>query len=103
MEERRKLNRVQYPAKSLIVLVETGEKYFVATENVSPLGMGLKAEKGIPDLNGKDIIIVAETLIMYATVVRQIEEEDGVVIGISAKKFTNDVLEYLFDQIGGNE
>lgn len=103
MEERRNINRVKYPAKSLIVLVETGDKYFVNTENVSPLGMGLKAEKGIPDITGKDIIIVAETLIMYATVVRQNEEEDGVVIGISAKKFTTDVLEYLFEQIGGNE
>ena len=103
MEERRKLDRVNYPAKSVIVVVDSGEKFFVQTENVSPLGMGLKAEKGVSDLLHKDIIIVAETLIMYANVVRQEVEEDGVVLGISAKKFTPDVLEYLFEHIGGEE
>jgi len=103
MEERRKLNRVHYPAQSLIVLVESGKQYFVQTDNVSPLGMGLKASLDIPDILGKDIIIVAETLIMYATVVRQIKEDDGVIIGISAKKFTSEVLEYLFEHIGGEE
>ena len=70
MEERRQLNRVNYPAKSVIVVVESGEKIFVQTENVSPLGMGLRAPKDVADLLYKDIIIVAETLIMYATVVR---------------------------------
>lgn len=35
MEERRKINRVEYNAKSVIVVCETGEKYFVDVENVS--------------------------------------------------------------------
>ena len=52
------------------------------------------------DANGKDIIIVAETLIMYAEVNRQEKQEDGsYIIGIGAKKFTQDVLEYLFTHI----
>ena len=100
MEERRKLTRVNYPTKSVIVVCDTGERYFVETENVSPLGMGIRLPAGTPDLIGKDIIIVAETLIMYADVMRQEPNEDGSFkAGISARKFTPDVLEYLFTHI----
>lgn len=100
MEERRKIHRVQYPTKSVIVVCETGEKYYVETENVSPLGMGLHLPKDCPDLVGKDIIIVAETLIMYADVKRQVQREDGSFeAGISAKKFSPEVLQYLFEHI----
>ena len=57
-------------------------------------------EPGAPDITGKDIIIVTETLIMYADVNRQEKQEDGsLVAGISARKFTDDVLQYLFDHI----
>lgn len=101
MEERRKLSRVDYSAKSVIVVCETGEKYYVETENVSPLGMGIHIDKDAPDILGKDIIIVAETLIMYADVVRQVRREDGsYTIGIAARKFTPEVLDYLFNHIG---
>lgn len=102
MEERRKIHRVQYPTKSVIVVCETGEQYYVETENVSPLGMGLHLPKDCPNLVGKDIIIVAETLIMYADVKRQEQKEDGgFEAGISARKFTTEVLEYLFEHIAG--
>ena len=38
---------------------------------------------------------------MYAEVNRQEKQEDGTyVVGIRAKKFTEDVLEYLFSHIG---
>ena len=101
MEERRQINRVEYPAKGVIVICDTGDKVFVETENVSPLGMGIKAPKETADILGKDIIIVAETLIMYATVNRQEKREDGdFTLGINAKKFTPEVLEYLFNHIG---
>lgn len=104
MEERRKINRVEYPTRSIIVVCETGEKFFVETENVSPLGMGLRLPAGTPDLTGKDIIIVAETLIMYADVKRQLKREDGSFeVGISARKFTSEVLEYLFTRIAVEE
>lgn len=101
MEERRKLDRVNYQAKSVIVVCDTEEKIFVEVENVSPLGMGIRMPAGSPDITGKDIIVVAETLIMYATVTRIVKQEDGSLkVGIEAKKFTDDVLQYLFDHIG---
>lgn len=101
MEERRQINRVEYIAKSVIVVCETQEVIQVSVENVSPLGMGVRMEEDRPDIVGKDIIIVAETLIMYADVTRQEKQEDGsYMIGIQAKKFTQDVLEYLFTHIG---
>lgn len=100
MEERREIGRVDFPSNSVIVVCETGDKYYVTTKNVSPLGMGITAPGDVPEIVGKDIIIVAETLIMYADVNRQVKEEDGSwTIGISAKKFTPEVLEYLFSHI----
>ena len=104
MEERRNISRVEYRAKSVIVVCDTGEKYFVETKNVSPLGMGIIMDKDAPDIVGKDIIIVANTLIMYADVNRQEKNEDGTfTVGISAKQFTPEVLQYLFNHIAGDE
>jgi len=102
MEDRRKINRVSYPTRSVIVDCETQTRYYVKTDNVSPLGMGLIADSTIPNMVGRDIIIVAETMIMYADVVRQEKNEDGTyTLGVNARKFTEDVLEYLFDRIVG--
>jgi len=101
MEERRSINRVGYMVKSIIVTCDDFSKYYVDVNNVSPLGMGIIAPAGTPNLMGKDIIIVADTLIMYADVTRQVEKEDGTFeIGIQAKKFTPNVLGYLFEHIG---
>lgn len=101
MEERRNINRVDYKVKSVIVVCDTYEKYFVDVDNVSPLGMGITAPENTPDLVDKDIIIVADTLIMYASVTRQKKCDNGsFVIGIHAKRFTPEVLEYLFEHIG---
>ena len=102
MEERRSINRVEYQVKSVIVVCDTFEKYYVDVSNVSPLGMGIKGPADLPDILGKDIIIVADTLIMYALVNRQKKLDDGrFEIGIGAKKFTPEVLNYLFEHIGG--
>lgn len=101
MVERRGINRVEYGVKSVIVTCDTFEKFVVDALNVSPLGMGLVAPADTPSLVGRQIIIVADTLIMYADVLRQEEMEDGQFqIGIQAKKFTPDVLEYLQKCIG---
>lgn len=101
MVERRNISRVEYSAKSVIVVCDTGEKYMVETKNVSPLGMGVIMPGDSPDIVGKDIIIVASTLIMYADVNRQEKNEDGTfTVGISAKEFTPEVLQYLFNHIG---
>lgn len=104
MEERRRIDRVKYQAKGVVVVCDTGEKYFVETQNVSPLGIGFTMPAGSPQIEGKDIIIVADTLIMYADVTRQVEKEDGSFdVGISARKFTPEVLEYLFTHIAEDE
>ena len=100
MEERRNISRVDYSAKGVLVICDTGEKYEVETKNVSPLGMGVLVHESTPNLIGKDVIIVASTLIMYATVNRQADNNDGThIIGIEAKQFTPEVLQYLFDHI----
>lgn len=100
MEERRGINRVDYGVKSVIVTCDTYEKFIVDAVNVSPLGMGILAPADTPDLIGRQIIIVADTLIMYGDVLRQEKMEDGKFqVGIHAKKFTPSVLQYLFEHI----
>lgn len=100
MEERRNISRVDYSAKGVVVVCDTGEKYMVDTKNVSPLGMGIIMPVDSPDIIGKDIIIVASTLIMYADVNRQVKNDDGTyTVGISARQFTPEVLQYLFSHI----
>jgi hypothetical protein len=101
MEEKRGIGRVGYTAKGIIVVCDNQENFAVEVKDVSPLGMGIKMRADAPDILGKDIIIVAETLIMYATVNRQEKQEDGTyVVGIEARKFTPEVLQYLFEHIG---
>ena len=101
MEERRNISRVDYKANGVVVVCETGDKFFVRTKNVSPLGMGITMSPDVPDLVGKDIIIVANTLIMYADVSRQVTNDDETyTVGIHARPFTPEVLEYLFQHIG---
>ncbi len=100
MKEKRAISRVVFSAKSVVVVCDTQERYFVDVRNVSPLGMGIKMPPDTPDLIGKSIIIVAETLIMYAEVIRQEKNSDGTfTVGINAKKFTEDVLEFLFERL----
>lgn len=100
MEERRRIDRVNYRAKSVIVVCDTGESFFVETRNVSPLGIAFTMPAGSPQLVGKDIIIVADTMIMYADVTRQEAQEDGSFkVAIAARKFTPEVLNYLFEHI----
>lgn len=100
MEERREISRVDYKVKSVIVTCDDYSKYYVDVDNVSPLGMGITGPSDLPNIVGKDIIIVADTLIMYADVTRQERRDDGKYeIGIQARKFTPDVLQYLFEHI----
>ncbi len=101
MEERRKIGRVAYSANSIIVDRESLEKYYGQVKNISPLGIAIEVDGDTPSLLGKDVIVVAETLIMYADVVREDENVDGKrTVAFSSRKFTNEVLEYLFKQIG---
>ncbi|WP_022776175.1 PilZ domain-containing protein [Butyrivibrio sp. AE2015] len=100
MEERRKINRVEFKANSVIVDKESLEKYFGEVKNVSPLGMAITVDEKTPSILGNDVIVVAETLIMYADVVREDKEANGKkAIALKARKFTPDVLQYLFEHI----
>jgi hypothetical protein len=104
MNERRKINRVKYEAKSVMVVCDSLNKIYADVLNLSPLGVAVKVSGDTEDLLGKDIIIVAETLIMYAEVVREDKQEDGTkVVALNAKKFTQDVLSYLFEHIALDE
>ena len=101
MEERRKINRVDYEANSVIVDRETEDKYYGRVKNISPLGLAIVVDDKTPSLLGRDVIIVAETMIMYADVVREDTPLGGSrTIAFSARKFTGDVLQYLFEHIG---
>lgn len=102
--ERRAITRVDYSAQSVIVVCDTQEKIFADVINVSPLGIAVTLPKGSKSILGKDIIIVAETMIMYADVVREEMADNGrLTIGLNARKFTPDVLEYLFSHIADDE
>lgn len=101
MEERRKISRVAYKANGVVVICDTQEKIYVDVKDISPLGMGIRVPEGHEGLLGKQVIVVAETLIMYAEVSREEKQEDGsTFIGVHAIKFTDDVLQYLFSHIG---
>ncbi|RKM57551.1 PilZ domain-containing protein [Butyrivibrio sp. CB08] len=101
MEERRQINRVAYSANSVIVDRETQEKFYGQVKNISPLGIAIEVSSDTPKLLGKDVVVVAETIIMYADVIREDEKEDGSrIVAFSSKKFTNEVLTYLFEHIG---
>ena len=101
MEERRKISRVEYKTNGVVVICDTQEKIYVDVKDISPLGMGICVPEGHEGLLGKQVIVVAETLIMYAEVSREEKQEDGATfIGVHAIKFTDDVLQYLFSHIG---
>ena len=100
MEERRRIDRVGYQAKSVIVVCDSGESIFVETCNVSPLGIAFTMPAGSPDLIGRAARNAEGHVIMYADVTRQEALEDGSFkVAISAKKFTPEVLQYLFEHI----
>lgn len=100
MEERRKISRVEFDSKGVIVDCETLEKIYAEVVDFSPLGVAVTISGDSPSLEGKDVIIVAETLIMYADVVREEVVEGGKKkVAFKAKKFTSEVLQYLFEHI----
>lgn len=104
MQERRTINRVEFIANSVIVDKETLTKYYGQVKNISPLGIAITVDKRIPDLVSRDVIVVAETMIMYAEAVREDKEEGAKkTLAFQARKFTPDVLQYLFTQIGDEQ
>ncbi len=104
MLERRTINRVEFLANSVIVDKETLHKYYGQVKNISPLGIAITVDKRIPNMVGRDVVIVAETMIMYAEAVRE-DKEEGMKksVAFKARKFTPDILQFLFESIGGDE
>lgn len=101
MEERREITRVEYNCQGVIVVIDTEEKIMVKVANVSPLGMGVLIPKDAPAILNKDIIIVADCMVMYANVNR-VADYDGEynIAGIQGKTFDDETLGYLFEHIG---
>ena len=98
--ERRAIGRVSFPSRGVLVVCDTQEVLHVGVRDLGPIGVGLRADADVPNIVGKDVIMVAETLIMYADAVRQDPLPDGSwSIGLAARKFSRDVLQYLFDGI----
>ena len=72
----------------------------VKVRDLGPIGVGICVPFDTQVLVGKDVILVAETLIMYADAVRQTQLNDEEwVIGLSARKFPQDVLQFIIDGI----
>ena len=104
MQERRTINRVEFLANSVIVDKESLNKYYGQVKNISPLGIDITVDERIPNLVTRDVIIVAETMIMYAEAVREDKENYGKKsVAFKARKFTPEVLQYLFEHIGLDE
>lgn len=98
--ERREFGRVDYPSEGIAVVCGTQNVIHVGVQNIGPSGVGLILPAGTPELIGKDLILITDTVIMYADVLRQEPLEDGAwKAGLSAKRFTPGVLQYLFDSI----
>ena len=98
--ERRAIGRVAFPSRGVLVVCDTQEVLHVGVRDLGPIGVGVRVDPETQNLVGKDVIMVAETLIMYADVVRQEPLPDGSwSVGLSARKFSRDVLQYLFDGI----
>ena len=96
--EKRAIGRVAFPSRGVVVVCDTQEVLHVGVRDLGPIGVGIRVEADTPNLLGKDV--VAETLIMYADVVRQDPLPDGSwSVGLAARKFSTDVLQYLFDGI----
>lgn len=101
MEERRRVERTKYVNMNIIIVCDTEEKYYIQVDNVSPLGMGIKMPAGSPDIMGKDVIVVAESVVMFAVVRRMVPCEDGSIeVGIEGKPFTEDMLKCLYENVG---
>lgn len=98
--ERRSLGRVAYPSDGVMVVCDTQQVIRVGVRDIGPGGVGLIMPADIPRLMGKDVILVTDTVIMYADVIRQNQMENGGwAVGLAARKFSREVLQYLFESI----
>jgi hypothetical protein len=104
MEERRSINRIEFLANSVIVDRESLEQYYGQVKNISPLGIAITVDERIPNLVGRDCIVIVDTMIMYSEAVRE-DEEFGMKksVAFKARRFEPDVLKFLFDHVGNDD
>ena len=101
--ERRAIGRVSFPSQAVIVICDTEEVLHARVRDIGPIGVGAILDPGTKSILNKDVIIVAETLIMYADVVREQPLEDGsTIVGLAARKFPQNVLQFIFESIENN-
>lgn len=99
-DDRRMFDRREYRPEGIAVVCDTQQVLYVGVRDISPGGVGITLPADAPYLLKEDLILVADTMIMYASVVRQVKQEDGSwQAGLEAKKFSQEVLQYLFDSI----
>ena len=96
-DEKRKINRIKYNVNGVMVVCASHQAVYIDVINVSPLGIGmLVKEKDIKGLADKEVVIVADTLIMFAKINHIQKREDGLFeVGVEARKFTENVFNYL--------
>ena len=101
MEERRGITRIEYTVPGVIVVIDNQEVIQVKVNDISPLGMGVLVDKGLERLLNKEIIIVADCMVMNAIVTRLADFSDEQdLLGIRGKSFDQETLQYLFEHIG---
>lgn len=96
-KEKRKVVRVNYNVNGVLVVCDTHQAIYVDVVNVSPLGIGMNVKaKDVNNLPDKEVILVADTLIMFARVTHIQKKDDEIFeVGIQAKKLTENVFNYL--------
>lgn len=101
INDKRKIGRIEFSTPSQMVVYGTGETIYVRVEDASPKGMGLSIKGQPHDLLNKDVIVIADTVIMYASIRHVTPRNDGTCfVGIAAKKFTDEVLRYIVRNFG---
>ena len=72
--------------------------------DVSPLGLSLTVAEDAPDLLNSNVIVATDTMIMYAQIVRRVpRKEGGWQLGVNARRFTPEIVQYLFTSISGQD
>lgn len=98
--ERRRFERVACQARGVAVLCGSREVLRVDLVDMSLGGAGLTLPADTPDIRGRDLVLATDTLMMYGDVVWQVRTRGGPWrAGLSARKFSPEVLQYLLEGI----
>ena len=88
--ERRNITRVEYEKNCRVLFCDTGEVVYAHSTDISPSGMGILLDGAISNLIGREVFVVAPTMIVYAEIVRMSPGKDGYTfVGIKAKEINS--------------